>query len=140
MLERRRLDLTYSHPSDPFPAALGRLTSCHSALSPLSKMLSGLLLDEDTSSMGEEHRLTREANLESIMEVFPRLRFGLDVNMRFNAVDAFEFTPELAAFDLLRIECVYRHMGTGCTCPIALPPQPHRALSDFHPSVPMIFI
>lgn len=67
-------------------------------------MLSELLLDEDTSAMSPERRLTREANLESIMDVFPRLRFGLDVNMRFTAVDAFEFTPELAAFDLFRIE------------------------------------
>lgn len=69
-------------------------------------MLSQLLLDEDTSRLTDEQRLTREANLGAIMDVFPRLRFGLDVNVRFSAIDAFEFTAELATFDLFHIEYV----------------------------------
>ena len=49
----------------------------------------------------------REQNVADAMAVLPKLATGLDVNVRFTAVDAFEFTGETAIFDLLRLPLVH---------------------------------
>lgn len=49
----------------------------------------------------------REQNVADAMAVLPKLATGLDVNVRFTAVDAFEFTGEIAIFDLLRLPLVH---------------------------------
>jgi hypothetical protein len=44
-----------------------------------------------------------EQNMQDAITIFPRLLTGLDVNVRFNSVSGFEFTQELAIFDLLDV-------------------------------------
>lgn len=35
-----------------------------------------------------------------MIKLLPRLQYGLDVNVRFNNIRGFEFTEEMAAFDM----------------------------------------
>ena len=49
----------------------------------------------------------REQNVADAMQVLQKLGTGLDVNVRFTAIDAFEFTGETAIFDLLRLPLVH---------------------------------
>lgn len=47
-----------------------------------------------------------QQNVSDALLVLPKLITGLDVNVKFNGVTEFEFTPELIVFDLLNI-CLY---------------------------------
>lgn len=38
--------------------------------------------------------------LDTVIKLLPRLQYGLDVNVRFNSIRGFEFTEEMAAFDM----------------------------------------
>jgi len=42
-------------------------------------------------------------NLEDVMKILPQLAVGLDVNVRYKAINDFEFTQECLIFDLLNI-------------------------------------
>lgn len=44
-----------------------------------------------------------EHNIHDAMEILPKLKTGLDVNIRFTGITDFEYTPECIIFDLLRI-------------------------------------
>lgn len=44
-----------------------------------------------------------EHNINDAMEILPKLKTGLDVNIRFTGITDFEYTPECIIFDLLRI-------------------------------------
>jgi len=46
-------------------------------------------------------------NLEEVSALLPKLEQGLDVNVHFHAVDAFEATRELALFDLAAVRLVH---------------------------------
>lgn len=48
-----------------------------------------------------------QMNLADAVALLPRLRTGIDVNVRFLAPDAFEFTRELACFDLFRLRLLH---------------------------------
>lgn len=54
-------------------------------------------------NLQDDERLNYEQNMSDAMAVFPNLQTGLDVNVRFDAVSSFEYTPELTVFDLLQI-------------------------------------
>ena len=45
--------------------------------------------------------------LEDAIAVLPKLQRGLDLNLRFTAIDAYEYTSEMAVFDLLGIQLVH---------------------------------
>lgn len=47
--------------------------------------------------------LNFEQNIHDAMEIMPKLKTGLDVNIRFTGITDFEYTPECIIFDLLRI-------------------------------------
>lgn len=47
--------------------------------------------------------LNLEQNIHDAMEIMPKLKTGLDVNIRFTGITDFEYTPECIIFDLLRI-------------------------------------
>lgn len=51
----------------------------------------------------ENSVLNYEQNIHDAMEILPKLKTGLDVNIRFTNILDFEYTPELIIFDLLRI-------------------------------------
>lgn len=48
-------------------------------------------------------QLNYEQNMQDAMAVIHKLQTGLDVNVRFNGVSEFEYTPECIIFDLLGI-------------------------------------
>lgn len=47
------------------------------------------------------------AQLDSVIKLLPRLQYGLDVNVQFNNVRGFEFTEEMAAFDMSSITLLH---------------------------------
>lgn len=51
----------------------------------------------------ENALLNLEQNIHDAMEILPKLKTGLDVNIRFTGITDFEYTPECIIFDLLRI-------------------------------------
>ena len=51
----------------------------------------------------ENALLNLEQNIHDAMEILPKLKTGLDVNIRFTGITDFECTPECIIFDLLRI-------------------------------------
>ena len=44
--------------------------------------------------------LQLSTQLDTVIKLLPRLQYGLDVNVRFNNIRGFEFTEEMAAFDM----------------------------------------
>lgn len=54
-----------------------------------------------------------EANLADSFEVLSKLTTGVDVNVKFHSIHAFEPTKEVAVFDLLGIDLVHGTTG-GC--------------------------
>eukprot|EP00003_Mantamonas_plastica_P031003 TRINITY_DN787_c0_g1_i4.p1 TRINITY_DN787_c0_g1~~TRINITY_DN787_c0_g1_i4.p1 ORF type:complete len:691 (-),score=214.00 TRINITY_DN787_c0_g1_i4:459-2306(-) len=48
-----------------------------------------------------------QAHLEEAIAMLPKLKNGLDVNVRFNGCDQFEYTAECVVFDLLNIELLH---------------------------------
>jgi len=70
----------------------------------LVEMVSGFLFDANASaSTGDGTAADLRENLESCLEILPRLNVGLDVNVKFASATDFEYTRELAVFDLLDI-------------------------------------
>ena len=45
--------------------------------------------------------------LDTVIKLLPRLQYGLDVNVRFNSIRGFEFTEEMAAFDMAGITLLH---------------------------------
>ena len=68
----------------------------------LLQHLADCLLNRASNSA--ENDANFQQNISDAVSILPKLRTGLDVNVKFNAVDAFEFTPELVIFDLLGIQ------------------------------------
>jgi len=46
-------------------------------------------------------------HMNELMEILPRMQFGLDVNPKFNAPNSVEYTSGLSTFDLLGVELVH---------------------------------
>jgi len=71
----------------------------------LMSLLAARLLDvnDKSTSRDEMVRQNQEQNLNDAMAVLPTLATGLDVNVRFRHPLDFEFTAELAVFDLLDV-------------------------------------
>ena len=59
--------------------------------------------DRDDAETREALRQNQEQNISDAMAVLPTLATGLDVNVRFRHALDFEFTAELAVFDLLDV-------------------------------------
>ena len=55
----------------------------------------------DTDS--PELQQQKKVKLESALKVLPKMQHGLDVNVRFTGVSAFEYTEEMTIFDALGI-------------------------------------
>lgn len=72
----------------------------------LLQMVTNILFDANASS-GTSSTSTRDLNvrenLTACLEILPRLNVGLDVNCKFAGPQEFEYTQELAVFDLLDI-------------------------------------
>ncbi|CAI5468843.1 unnamed protein product [Closterium sp. Yama58-4] len=77
--------------------------------SDLLSLVAHRLLDSNTGMEGRsaEYISNRQQNVADCMALLPRLATGIDVNVRFTGIHAFEFTPETAIFDLLDISLVH---------------------------------
>jgi len=68
----------------------------------LTNILAEKILTNNHDTAGSDH------HINEVMKIFPKLQFGLDVNPKFTAgPTGVEYTMELNAFDLLRIELVH---------------------------------
>ena len=75
------------------------------SLSDLIQIVANKLLEtSQASAYSDEYtRLRQQEQLEGVIDLLPRLQFGLDVNVMFGGVTKFEFTQELSAFDAFDI-------------------------------------
>lgn len=71
--------------------------------SQLMEYLGDFLLNSVPRNMSEGAQLNYEQNMMDAISILPKLQTGLDVNVRFSSISAFEYTPELIVFDLLQI-------------------------------------
>ncbi|KAF7258784.1 hypothetical protein EG68_03027 [Paragonimus skrjabini miyazakii] len=67
----------------------------------LVSLLSEILLSPPC--LESEQLLNYETTVSDALNLFPSLQTGLDINVRFTGVSAFEFTPALSIFDLFKI-------------------------------------
>lgn len=78
----------------------------------LVSLIAGHLLDtNDEQKVGkglpEEYKVNLRKNVADAISILPKLTTGVDVNVRFHDVKGFEFTDEIAIFDLLDISLVH---------------------------------
>merc|ERR1719187_2614698 len=66
----------------------------------LVDMVSSYLFDANARASGEEGSADMRQNLQSCLDILPGLNVGLDVNCKFGGPRDFEYTQELAVFDL----------------------------------------
>jgi ubiquitin carboxyl-terminal hydrolase MINDY-1/2 len=70
----------------------------------LVAMVSDWLFESNAAASGDgSGAADLQESLSSCLEILPRLNIGLDVNCKFGGTGDFEFTRELAVFDLLDI-------------------------------------
>ncbi|KER32129.1 hypothetical protein T265_01749 [Opisthorchis viverrini] len=69
----------------------------------LVNLLSDILLSHPVTDLDDGQLLNYETTVADAFNLFPSLQTGLDINVRFTGVSAFEFTPALSVFDLFRI-------------------------------------
>ncbi|KAI9339854.1 hypothetical protein BD770DRAFT_399956 [Pilaira anomala] len=55
----------------------------------------------------EKRRATSEYDLDDALSILPRLKTGLDVNVKFDSIHGFEPTKELAMFELFNVDLVH---------------------------------
>lgn len=74
-------------------------------------LVAGYLLDSNNSErlacMDEAHRVNTQRNIEDAIQQLPKLATGVDVNVGFTSIDAFEFTQETVIFDLLDVRLLH---------------------------------
>lgn len=78
----------------------------------LVSLVAGYLLDaNDEQKLGkglpEEYKANLRKNVADAIGILSKLTTGIDVNVRFHDVKGFEFTDEIAIFDLLDISLVH---------------------------------
>ena len=73
----------------------------------LGGLLGELMLEKNALSHLPDVSANQQRNLHDGMALFPKLQRGLDVNVRFNQTDAFEFSEDLVIFDLLGIRLLH---------------------------------
>ena len=79
-------------------------TECITASSVCS-LLGNYLLDKAQQNTQEEHH-TEQYILDSL-DRFVQIQTGIDVNVKFDSVEGFEYTPELSLFDLAQVSLVH---------------------------------
>jgi len=85
--------------------ALPRPGAPNVAQSELTALLAEYMLESNPVTEASPPDLA--ANLTDAMALFPKLGRGLDVNVRFDAVDGLEYSEDLLIFDLLRVRLLH---------------------------------
>lgn len=62
---------------------------------------------QGSSTTVSEYKANLERNLADAIALLPKLTTGVDVNVRFDGIRSFEFTDEVAIFDLMDIGLVH---------------------------------
>eukprot|EP00904_Undaria_pinnatifida_P005402 jgi/Undpi1/1992/HiC_scaffold_12.g05379.m1 len=70
------------------------------SFSELTQLVAGFLLDSNPPHEDVRINVNQQTQLDTVIKLLPRLQYGLDVNVRFNSIRGFEFTEEMAAFDM----------------------------------------
>eukprot|EP00397_Hematodinium_sp_SG-2012_P024111 GEMP01025099.1.p1 GENE.GEMP01025099.1~~GEMP01025099.1.p1 ORF type:complete len:422 (+),score=97.19 GEMP01025099.1:173-1438(+) len=87
------------------------LDTRYATLDDLLHLITNFLLDLNANiSVTESSQTTSAAfrgNFDGCLNVLPSLNSGMDVNVQFRSIDAFEFTQELGIFDLLDIRLLH---------------------------------
>lgn len=63
--------------------------------------------EERLAQMNEDHAASLRQNISDAIHHVPKLTTGVDVNPKFTSIGAFEFTRDIAIFDLLDIRLVH---------------------------------
>jgi ubiquitin carboxyl-terminal hydrolase MINDY-1/2 len=69
--------------------------------------------NENDNGIGEHRRGLHSQHFEDVAAILPKLSVGLDLNVRFDGVNRYEFTREITIFDALQISLVH---GWLCDC------------------------
>ncbi|KAK2718523.1 ubiquitin carboxyl-terminal hydrolase MINDY-1-like isoform X1 [Artemia franciscana] len=69
----------------------------------LLELIGNFILENVPKNIGDAAE-NYEQNLSDVLAILPKLQSGIDVNVKFTSVSDFEFTPELALFDLVQIK------------------------------------
>jgi hypothetical protein len=85
---------------------------CFALQNRLVSLVAGHLLDaNDEQEVGkglpEEYKANLRKNVADAIGILSKLTTGIDVNVRFHDVKGFEFTDEIAIFDLMDISLVH---------------------------------
>ncbi len=85
---------------------------CFALQNRLVSLVAGHLLDaNDEQKVGkglpEEYKANLRKNVADAIGILSKLTTGIDVNVRFHDVKGFEFTDEIAIFDLMDISLVH---------------------------------
>lgn len=71
----------------------------------LCSLLGNYLLDKAQLAKQEQHHT--EQYILDCLERFVQIQTGIDVNVKFDRVDGFEYTPELSLFDLAQVRLLH---------------------------------
>ena len=69
-----------------------------------------------TSQVKDELKVRLNEQLNYIVDILPTLMRGLDVNVKFNDADSFEYTQELSVFDGFNLQCFHGWVVEPNTC------------------------
>ena len=95
------------------PAGFDRIT-----IEDVIQLIANRIIESNT---GDQSNVDLRKNIDDVMSLLPRLQNGLDVNVRYRHSKDYEFTQEIAIFDILGINLVLvfqgqtsAHPGVSC--------------------------
>ncbi|GMH37565.1 hypothetical protein BSKO_05438 [Bryopsis sp. KO-2023] len=77
------------------------------SLERLMQMVAEYLLDNNKVEEGTPLAANQQKNLDDVISALPKLSTGVDVNPKFDSIRGFEFTNEVAIFDLFSVSLVH---------------------------------
>jgi len=69
----------------------------------LIQLVANRVFESNPPLEDEALQANQQKQLDDLIKILPRLQYGLDVNVRFQSIVDFEFTEEMAIFDMLDI-------------------------------------
>ena len=69
----------------------------------LLQLLLNQMLEHTPNNLSEGETLNYQQNIQDTITILPKLQTGLDLNVKFNRVNGYEFTDTVGIFDLLQV-------------------------------------
>eukprot|EP00126_Sphaerothecum_destruens_P006067 Sdes_comp19193_c0_seq1m10038 len=85
----------------------------------LIQMITDLILNFSCKMINEETKLNVEQNISDVFSVLPKLKVGLDVNVKFTGISDFEYTSEFILFDILNIRIYHGWLKDPSNCELS---------------------